>query len=157
MDFHGQMPDHRNERATEKKAQDNSDKESIMPKKTTPKLNQNKMDPATFGAALGQAVWLMSMSETHKERPIKMIEAEVLPAILMQQFKIYSKNNRPVAFLTWAAVNDKVKARIEGGDKNLSLADWRCGNNITIVDCVSPFNPTEVFEQEFLKNLKEVG
>jgi len=113
------------------------------------------MDPATFGNALGQAVWLMSMSDDHKERAIKTIEADVLPAVLMQQFKLYSKDNRPVAFLTWAAVSDEVKARFEGGDKSLELKDWRSGKNIIIIDCVSPFNPKDVFEKTFLEEVKK--
>jgi len=126
-------------------------------KNKTPSLNQNKMDPATFGSALGQAVWLMSMSEAHKERPIKSLEAEVLPAILLQQFKLYSKDNRPVAFLTWAAVSDEIKEQFEGGNKTLQLQDWRSGNNIMIIDCVSPYNPANIFEEEFFKNVKEAG
>lgn len=119
-----------------------------------PSLNKDKMDPATFGSALGQAVWLMTMSESHKEQPIKALEAEVLPAILLQQFKLYSKGTQPVAFLTWATVTDEIKKRFDAGDKSLELKDWRSGNNVVIVDCVSPFNPKDVFEKTFLDGLK---
>ena len=118
------------------------------------KLNKNKMDPATFGSALGQAVWLMTMSAEHKEQPIKSLEAEVLPAILLQQFKLYSKGNQPVAFLTWASVTDEIKERFDSGEKKLEIQEWRSGNNVIIVDCVSPFNPKDVFEKTFLNNFK---
>ena len=118
------------------------------------KLNKNKMDPATFGSALGQAVWLMTMSDDHKERPIKVLESEVLPAILLQQFKLYSKGNQPVAFLTWASVTDEIKKRFDAGDKSLEVQEWRSGKNVIVVDCVSPFNPKDIFEKTFLDGLK---
>lgn len=120
----------------------------------SPSLNKDKMDPATFGSALGQAVWLMTMSADHKEKPIKALEAEVLPAILLQQFKLYSKGKQPVAFLTWATVTDEIKKRFDAGDTSLEIQDWRSGNNIIILDCVSPFNPKDVFEKTFLDGIK---
>jgi len=118
------------------------------------RLNARKMDPATFGGALGQAVWLMTMSAEHKEKSIKSLETNVLPAILFQQFKLYSKGSQPVAFLTWAKVSGEIKKRLEAGNKAMELTDWRSGNHVMIVDCVSPFNPKEVFEKTFLDGLK---
>ena len=120
-----------------------------------PKLNKKELDPHTFASTLGQAVWLMTMSKEHRELSIKQLEENALAAILLQQFKMYMKAKRPVAFLTWAAVSDDIKKRMDKGDKTLELTDWRSGNNIVIIDCVSPFNPPKIFEEEFIKKLKK--
>lgn len=122
---------------------------------STEKPDLSKFDAQTFASTMGQAVWLMTMSEAHKDLPIRVVEERIAPALLLHQFKLYSKGNQPVAFLVWASVNDEVKARIEAGDKKLDIKDWRSGNNIVILECVSPFNPAAVFEQKFLNEIKK--
>ena len=111
--------------------------------------------PETFGSALGQAVWLMSMSAAHKELPIGSIEARTLPAILLKQFKLYFKGKQPVAFVAWAMVTDEAKARLDAGEV-LALQDWRAGPNLVAVDCVSPFAPPEQVVAEFMASMKGV-
>lgn len=91
----------------------------------------------------------MTTEKRYRDRPIREIEALVATPILLQQFKIYSKGKSPVAFLNWAQVSDAVKAKVEAGDP-LELKDWRSGENVVVVDCVSPFNPREVFVESFL-------
>ena len=49
------------------------------------------LDAKTFSSVLGEAVWLMSMDTTFKAQPIGIIEARILPPIILQQFKLYSK------------------------------------------------------------------
>ena len=87
----------------------------------------NPPDPQTFGSTLGQAVWLMTMSKAHRDLPIYEIEARVALPIFLRQFRLYSKDNQPVAFLTWASVSDEVKARLEAGEKRLAETDWQIG------------------------------
>lgn len=128
-----------------------------MSKKPFPKLNKNQMDPAKFGSTFGIAVWLMTMDKNHREKSIKELEEMILPAILLQQFKLYSKDGQPVAFLIWAAVSDEIKARIEGGNPKLELNEWRSGNSVMVLDCISPFNPKEVFEEEFWKGVSSTA
>ncbi|KZK84049.1 Hemolysin-activating lysine-acyltransferase HlyC [Pseudovibrio sp. Ad13] len=119
------------------------------------KADLSAVDAQTFASTMGQAVWLMTMSEAHKDLPIRIVEERIAPALLLRQFKLYSKGNQPVAFLVWASVSDEVKERIENGEKKLDVKEWRSGNNIVILDCVSPFNPATVFEQKFLSELKK--
>ncbi|WP_254700132.1 MULTISPECIES: toxin-activating lysine-acyltransferase [unclassified Roseovarius] len=69
------------------------------------------VDARTFGSALGQAVWLVTMDKRYRDRPIREIEALVATPIFLRQFKIYSKGKSPVAFLSWASVSDAVKTR----------------------------------------------
>lgn len=110
----------------------------------------------TFASTLGQAVWLMTMSKDHRDLPISSIEKNAATAIFLRHFKLYSKGKQPIAFLTWASVSDEVKKRIESGNNVLELAEWRSGTNIVIIDCVSPFGPTEVFEAKFLEDVSSL-
>lgn len=104
----------------------------------------------TFGTALGQAVWLMTMSPNYRDLPIRDVETLVATPVLLKQFKLYSKGKQPVAFLSWAMVSDAIKARFEAGEPGLALEDWRSGENMIVVDCVSPFNSAKIFLEPFL-------
>lgn len=112
-------------------------------------------NPETFGSALGQAVWLMSMSPAHKALPIQSIEVRTLPAILLKQFKLYFKGKQPVAFIAWAMVTDEVKAKLAEGE-DIALQDWRGGPNLVVVDCVSPFADDDKVKAEFMESMKSV-
>ena len=109
----------------------------------------NVPSPETFGSALGQAVWLMSMSPAHKQLPIQSIEARTLPAILLKQFKLYFKGKQPVAFVAWAMVTDQVKAKLAEGAE-ITVPEWRGGPNLVVVDCVSPVAEDNQVKTEFL-------
>lgn len=76
------------------------------------------------------------------------------PAVLLQQFRIYLKGKQPIAFLSWAAVSDKVKARFDAGDTSLAAHEWRSGENVVIVDCVSPFAERAEVEKQFWDSAK---
>jgi hemolysin-activating ACP:hemolysin acyltransferase len=112
------------------------------------------LDPNDFGMFLGLATWLMSMSKEHKDLPIGTIDRRVLPAIILKQFKLIMKDKMPVAFIAWATVSDEVEAQLEVGSDGLDLKLWRSGKNIVIIECVSPFAPTETVKSKFLEEMK---
>ncbi|WP_257898195.1 toxin-activating lysine-acyltransferase [Roseovarius mucosus] len=55
----------------------------------------------------------MTMDKRYRDLPIREIEALVATPILLRQFKLYSKDKQPVAFLTWASASDAVTAKVE--------------------------------------------
>lgn len=110
-------------------------------------------DSATFAQVMGNAVWLMTMSKAHRDLPIRVVEDLISPAILIKQFRLFSKDKQPVAFLIWASVSDEVKAKIDAGGYTLHLSDWRSGPHVVVLDCISPFNPREQFEKQFQSSL----
>jgi hemolysin-activating ACP:hemolysin acyltransferase len=116
----------------------------------TPGLNPP--DAVTFAQTLGNAVWLMTLSPSHKTLPISEVEARVAPAILLKQFRLYTKGKQPLAFLTWAGVSAEVKAKIEAGEP-LELPDWRSGGEVVVLDIVAPFGKPELFREKFLADL----
>lgn len=110
------------------------------------------IDAQTFGSAMGQAVWLMTMSKLHRDLPIRDIEKLVATPILLKQFKLYSKDKQPVAFLSWASVSDAINDGFSNDSwREMELADWRSGPNLVVVDCVSPFADRQVFVDRFLE------
>lgn len=111
-------------------------------------------DARTFASVLGQATWLMTMSQSHRNLPIRYVEERLSPAILLKQFRLFSKDKQPVAFLTWASVSESIKQRIESGGESLALEEWRSGENIIVVDCISPLVPSEEFIRSFLTSVE---
>ena len=102
---------------------------------------------------MGQAAWLMTMTDQHRDLPIREVESRVAVPILLRRFKLYSKGMQPEACLAWATVSDTVKAKVEAGEL-LELADWTSGNNLLVVDFASPFNLPKAFEMRFLDGAK---
>lgn len=122
--------------------------------KSNVRLNK-QLDANTFASTLGQAIFLMSLSDKHKNLPIKIIEKRILPAIFLRHFKLYLKEKQPIAFITWASVSDNLKTKMSVEHVDLDLNEWRSGNNLIVVDCISPFNPPETFEQRFFEQVKK--
>lgn len=112
-------------------------------------------DSITFASYLGQVVWLMTASDEHKDKPFSMLERRVLPAILLKQFRLYSKGKQPIAFVSWATVSDEVRDKLASGKDGLDFPEWRCGDNLVIVECVSPFGPPDKIKDDFLKSMQE--
>lgn len=112
-------------------------------------------DDKTFASVMGNAVWLMTMSKAHRDLPIRTVEELLSPAILMRQFRLFTKGKQPIAFLIWASVSDEVKARLDAGDKKLDLKEWRSGSNIVVVDCISPMAPAQNFIDLFQASRKD--
>ena len=111
-------------------------------------------DDKTFANVLGQAVWLMSMDSAYKDLPISMIEGRILPPIILRQFKLYSKGKQPVAFLTWAMVEPGMELDREVLSGN-DLKIWRSGEEVTVVDCVSPFGSGERVKEIIFKEIAD--
>ena len=120
---------------------------------TENKSGLDTVDAQTFGSVMGQAVWLMTMSKAHRDKPISLVEDLVAPAILLKQFRLFSKGKQPVAFLVWASVSDDVRDMLAAGGTLTDLKQWRSGANIVVVDCVSPFSPKEKIIESFYETV----
>lgn len=95
--------------------------------------------PKTVSQVLGEITWLMTQSPRHKAIPLGDLEWLVMPAILLQQFRIFYKGEQPVGVAFWALADEIVAKRIDAGDVRLTPAEWKSGSNKRIVDVVAPF------------------
>jgi len=93
----------------------------------------------TVAQVLGEITWLMTQSPRHKSILLGDLEWLLMPAILLQQFRIFYKGEQPVGVAVWALVDDLVAKRIDANDKRLSAVEWKSGTNMRVVDVVAPF------------------
>jgi cytolysin-activating lysine-acyltransferase len=107
---------------------------------------------------LAAAISLMLASPAHRHLFIADLEWRLLPAIAARQFRLIVKDERPLAFVTWAFVSDEVKARLTSesgpsGAGRLKPEEWRSGRNHVIVDFVSPFVIGEAERKKMLASV----
>ncbi len=135
------------------------------------KVDRSRVADASFGApttvaeAIGQAVWLLSQSPLHKELRIKDLEWSFMPAIIHEQFRIFrfgplpgadfkiptavtggmtkqGIEKMPLGVAIWAKLSADAEAKLEKGEK-LSLAEWKSGDRVWLVELIAPFATKE--------------
>src|SRR3989442_273036 len=102
---------------------------------------------------LGQVAWLMMQSPVHRHLFLADLEYRVAPPLMLQQFRLYRRDNVPVAFVSWALLTEEVEKRLQSGAWRLQPADWRFCDRLWVVDLVAP--PGGV--GALLKDLRENG
>lgn len=88
---------------------------------------------------LGPALWLYARDPARKFMFMGDLDWAVLPPVVLDQCRLYSKNGLPYAFFTWAKVNDQIDARLRGKQLKLAPHEWRTGEHVWIIDAVAPF------------------
>ncbi|MEQ8825200.1 MAG: toxin-activating lysine-acyltransferase [Filomicrobium sp.] len=104
----------------------------------------------TLSSVLGEVTWLMSQSPLHKRFFIEDLEWFVMTPALLQQFRLYYAQDRPIGVVLWATVNAEVEQMLLGGTTKLRPQDWQSGNQAWIVEVIAPFGGVE----EMVKDLK---
>lgn len=118
--------------------------------------------PRTVAEALGQAVWLLSQSPLHKEIRLKDLEWSIMPAILHEQFRIFTFGRipgaekldlpslskgamtlegfekMPLGLAIWAKVSEAAEQKLERGE-HLTLDEWKSGDRVWLVELITPF------------------
>ena len=123
-----------------------------------------KMDQAAMRAALeeargalsklpilGPALWLYARDPLKKYLFIGNVDWALLPPIVLDQCRLYTKDGLPYAFVTWALVNDQIDARLRSGQPRIAPHEWQTGEHLWIIDAVAPFGQRE----ETLDELRE--
>lgn len=96
--------------------------------------------PKTVSHVLGEITWLLAQSPLHKNLFIADLEWFVMPAILLEQFRIFSgPDQRPAGLVLWGAVSDETQARLENHQIKLSPQEWNGGANLWLIEMVAPF------------------
>lgn len=105
----------------------------------------------TVSQVFGEITWLMSQSPVHKNLFLSDLEWKVMVPVMLQQFRLFYDQEKPVGVIFWAFVNDEVAQRLAGGDKRLRPQDWKSGERREVVEIVAPFGGAE----EMVKDLEE--
>ncbi|WP_435626593.1 protein-lysine palmitoyltransferase [Candidatus Ferrigenium straubiae] len=125
---------------------------------------QNEKAPATAQPALkeaqnslaklpimGPALWLYARDPMKKFMFVGDIDWAILPPVILDQCRLYTKDGIPFAFFTWALVNDAIDQRLRSGTPRIAPNEWKSGTHLWLVDVVTPFGKTEEMIDELRK------
>ena len=102
----------------------------------------------TVSHMLGEVTWLLSQSPTHKHFAIGDLEWLVMPAILLEQFRVFHGPKQPLGFALWASFSEEAEKRFKeqvaaGRGARLRPDDWRSGDRLWLIELVAPFATPE--------------
>lgn len=100
---------------------------------------------------LGPIAWLMMASPMTRHTLLSELEWRVMPALMLDQAKLYLRDEQPVAFASWAKLSPEAVARYCLPPHHLAAADWVSGDQIWLVDVFTPYGGA----QDVLKDLRE--
>lgn len=92
---------------------------------------------------LGPVLWLYARDEHRKWTFVADHEWLLMPPLVLDQCKLYSKQELPWAFFTWAFVSDAVDARLRNGDYRIGPHEWKQGPHCWLIDALAPFGGLE--------------
>lgn len=101
------------------------------PQKPTQAVEESSPRPAasTLAHTLGEIVWLMTRSPLHKHLKLGDLEWLLMPAILMNQFRLFKVGNQVVGLALWAYITPEQAAEM-GKTGKLKAEDWRHGTDV---------------------------
>jgi len=100
---------------------------------------------------LGPIVWLYMHAPSHKHLFLTDIEWMVIPPLTLTQYKLYMKEEAPLAYASWAFVNEETEKRLLSGRVRLAPKDWKSGDRLWLIDLVAPFGGGK----DVLKDLRD--
>jgi cytolysin-activating lysine-acyltransferase len=74
----------------------------------------------------------------------------VMPALLLEQFRVFYGPDRPAAVALWAQVSEETEARLLQGEGTLRAEEWNGGDRFWLIELVAPFGAVS----EILDDLK---
>lgn len=105
----------------------------------------------TVAQMLGEIVWVMSQSPIHKQLFIGDLEWFAMPAILLEQFRIFYGPEHPAGVALWARVSTETDERLRAGAHKLRADEWRGGNIPWLIELIAPFGAQDEMLKDFGK------
>jgi cytolysin-activating lysine-acyltransferase len=94
--------------------------------------------PHTVSHMFGEIVWLMSQSAAHKHFAIADLEWMVMPALLLNQYRLFHHEGRPIGAALWAFLSEEAEARLSLNPVRLRPDEWKSGDRCWLVDLIAP-------------------
>ncbi|HOI74121.1 MAG TPA: toxin-activating lysine-acyltransferase [Syntrophales bacterium] len=98
---------------------------------------------------LGPVCFLAMNSPAHRFMFVADFEWRILPPVVLDQAKVYMRDESPVAFASWAFLSKEVADRYRKIGR-LAPPDWKSGDEPWLIDVIAPFGSVE----EVVKDLK---
>lgn len=102
---------------------------------------------------IGEVAILMMDSSIHKHYRVGDISNIIIPALHLNQFRIYRTGAQPVGFVSWAYLSDEIEKKYTSSPMLLKLPDWRSGNNLFFIDFIAPFGHAKKIIQDLKINI----
>lgn len=99
---------------------------------------------------LGTVSWLMLAAPSTRHTLLSDLEWRVMPALVLNQAKIYMREDTPVAYVSWARLSPEVARRFRAMPHRLAPGEWKCGPEVWLVDVLAPFGGI----QEVMRDLR---
>lgn len=100
---------------------------------------------------LGPALWLYARDANRKFNFFGDMDWLLLPPVMLDQCRLYTRKRVPFAFFTWARVSDAVDQRLRSGIARLAPQEWNTGPHVWLTDAVAPFGGGDEMTAELLK------
>lgn len=101
---------------------------------------------------LGPVAWLMMQQGPTRHVLLSDLEWRVMPPLVLDQAKLYMREESPLAFVSWARLSADVAERYRQPPHRLSPGDWKSGDAIWIVDLIAPFGGGQEVIDDLRKN-----
>ena len=92
--------------------------------------------PRTVAHMFGEIVWIMTRSPVHKHLSLADLEWTVMPALMLEQYRLFHEGTAPVGVAIWAFLSDEVAARMQEPNFRLRPDQWRSGTQPWVIDVV---------------------
>jgi len=92
---------------------------------------------------LGPALWLYARDAQRRYTFIADIDWRLMPPLVLDQCRLYSKVDLPWAFVSWAFVSDAVDARLRSSSPVIAPHEWKSGEHPWLIDVVAPFGEAD--------------
>ena len=89
---------------------------------------------------VGKVSWLWMNSPLHRPWTVELLSRFVLPAIESSQYLLIERDGLPVAYCSWAFLNQSAEANYLIDSSRIRAEDWVGGDRLWFVDWVAPFS-----------------
>jgi cytolysin-activating lysine-acyltransferase len=97
---------------------------------------------------LGPAMWLYARDAQRRFTFIADMDWRLMPPLVLDQCRLFSKADMPWAFVTWAFVSDAVNLRLGSTSPVIAPHEWKSGEHPWLIDVVAPFGDVETVARE---------
>lgn len=102
---------------------------------------------------LGPITWLMMQQGSTRHTLLSELEWRVMPALMLDQAKLYLREEAPLAYVSWAKMSEEVANRYRNAPHQLAPADWKSGEQIWLIDVFTPFGGAQELLADIRKNV----
>jgi cytolysin-activating lysine-acyltransferase len=106
---------------------------------------------------LGPVTWLFARDAQRRFTFFADLDWRLLPPLVLDQCRLFSKEDLPWAFVTWARVSDAVDQRLRSSSPVIAPHEWHSGPHLWLIDVVAPFGEAEEIAKLALSDLAPGG